>query len=206
MHHCTSWASEDNHLCHPHLCLHHHLQHNTGPAPDLLRPTGKCHEHPTHKKLPNPTCFSPIHPFHHSYLIGPHIWDPFRANCSQVHRQGLRHLSSPTHWRWPLHSNLLHGLSSSDRDQEKEHGQPLKKGHLHLLDCTPVPHIWGLWDVHSSGSHWVLLQTVNVRNAVLPHCNDLLLLRIWVLLELSFSLSSEQNHLKFIWGWLVEWQ
>lgn len=153
MHSCPSGASQGNPISHSNLRLHHHFQHHPSPAPDILSPTGKSHEHPTHKQLPNPTSLTPIHPLHHTHLPSPSLRDLLRTPHAQGHRQGIRHLPTPTHRGRPLHRHLLHGLSCSSGEQEEELGHMLKQANLHILGCTPVHHLWGFRDVYSCGSH-----------------------------------------------------
>lgn len=178
----TSGASEGPPIGGADIRLHDPVQHHIGSAPDILSPTGDLHEHSS-----NPPRVSPGHTLHDAHLRGPTLRDCIRSPCQANHENGIRNLSPPESWDGSFHRHLLYGFGCHHRAQEKE----LSRNALHFLDSSAVSHLWSVRDVHGGGTHRVLLQTVNTRDAVLPNGNDLLFVFLRLLSELALGVFSE---------------
>lgn len=137
-----SRTSEDNPLCDPNLCLHHHLQHYLSSTPNLLSSARKSNEHPLDKLLQHPSCLSPIHPLLTPHNSSPHLRNRIRPPRAQTNRPRIRHHSSPTRRRRALLRNILHGRRRARREEEKRSLVGRKQPSFHLLDHTSVPNLW----------------------------------------------------------------
>lgn len=200
VHSGTSGASENNSLSDPNICLHHNLQHHFSSASNLLSPTRHFHGFMAHPQVSNSSRFPPSHPLPHPHLPRSALRDHLRPPRPPPHRRPLRHLPPPARRHRPLRRHFLHGLRRIGWDQAAKLLRRWGTPSLDPLDRTAVCHFRGLGAVHCGRAGGVLLQAVSWGDAVVFNCHDLLLLLLWLLLELSFGVSSQQDH-----SWLCRW-
>lgn len=196
MYSSPSRASKDNPLCPSHLWMHHYLQHHSCPAANLLRSTRKSHEQPA-RQFPNPTSLTPSHLILDANLRNASLRDSLCTIHEKADKERVRYKSIAEDRCGTVHCDVLNGGSGISGEQEKKSSRWVARNHLHLLDFTSISHIWGVRDVHSCGSHWILLQTSNsIRNAILLDGHNLLLLLFWLLSQLSACFSCQQHHIR----------
>ncbi|CAI0378437.1 unnamed protein product [Linum tenue] len=119
MHHEPSATSEDPHLRHPNLRVHHRLQHHPRPAPDLLRPTRPRHGHKAHTFLRHPASFPPSHSLRHPHRPRPSLRRRIRPHGQKAHRPRVGHHPVAKNRVGPLPRHVLHGGGRRHGEQEE---------------------------------------------------------------------------------------
>lgn len=197
MHCVTSRTSKNPTFSHPHLCMHHHLQHHPCSTPDLLSSTGQRHGHPSHLILPDPRRVPPGHPLPPPGPPRPPLRHLPRPHPPKTHPPRVRHRPPPPHWPRPLPRHLLDGGGRPNGEKTAGRSPRPPQNPIHFLDHTTVLDLWNFRDVHSRWINRVLLQTITISqgHASVPHGNNILFLFIWVLFELVVGLFGEQDHI-----------